>query len=120
MLGAWGEQQAVQFLKDNDYEILERNFRAFEGEIDVIAEKGGHIHFVEVKTRASMRCGSPEQSLNMNKQRRLLRAGFNYLDRHSIEGWSFQFDLIAVECTKARQLTRLTHYENIIGMDCLE
>ncbi|MGD8732125.1 MAG: YraN family protein [Anaerolineales bacterium] len=118
-LGSWGEKEAVHYLESKGYMILERNFNVLEGEIDVIAEKEDCIHFVEVKTRSSNRCGSPEQSLDLKKQRRLLRAGFEYLDRHLIEGWGFQFDLIAIECTPSREVIRLTHYQNVIGIDSI-
>ena len=51
LLGAFGEQRAALFLRENGYRILSANFRCEGGEIDVIAEKDGIICFVEVKTR---------------------------------------------------------------------
>lgn len=50
-LGAWGENLAVGFLERNGFEIVERNFYATVGEIDIVAQKSGDYYFVEVKTR---------------------------------------------------------------------
>lgn len=119
-IGSWGEERAVEFLRGHGYKILERNFRIWEGEIDVIAEKGGMIHFIEVKTRTSDRFGEPEESLVARKKRRLLRAGMEYLDSNSIQEGCYQFDLIAIKCSRARKLNRLSYYEDVIGLDVLE
>ncbi len=47
--GAQGEGIAVEFLVRKGFKILDRNFRRPWGEIDIIAEKGGSVRFVEVK-----------------------------------------------------------------------
>ena len=54
-----GEALAVAHLKARGYEILERNYRAVRGEIDLIAQDGDFIVFVEVKTRRSLKFGLP-------------------------------------------------------------
>lgn len=99
---------------------MERNFRVWEGELDVIAEKDGVVHFVDVKTRSSDRYGEPEESLIARKKRRLLRAGMEYLENTSIQEGCYQFDLIAIKCSRSRDLIRLSHYEDVIGLDVLE
>ncbi|MDF1498903.1 MAG: YraN family protein [Anaerolineales bacterium] len=119
-LGSWGEEQAVRFLLRNGYRVIERNFRVWEGEIDVITERDGRIVFVEVKTRSSDLFGSPEESLSSRKQIRLYRAGCRYLELKSLLDKPFQFDLIAIECTPSRQIERFTHYEDIVCLDSLE
>ena len=119
-LGAWGENKAAEYLCDHGYQILERNFRVWEGEIDLIAEKDEVIHFVEVKTRSSQRFGSPEESMHARKRARLLRAGFCYLEHNADQHVSFQFDLVAIECHPDQRIIRLTHYEDVVGMDTLE
>jgi putative endonuclease len=118
-LGLWGERRAVEYLLRDGYRILEKNFRVWEGEIDIIAEKDDAIVFVEVKTRSSRMFGSPEQSLVSKKQAALIRAGYKFLEKNQLMGRIHQFDLIAIECTANRKLTRLSHYENIIGGDML-
>ena len=52
-LGAWGEEQACLFLARQGFQVVERNFHATQGEIDIVAKKGGDYYFVEVKTRAA-------------------------------------------------------------------
>jgi len=52
-VGDWGEKQACLFLKRNGFTIVERNYHAVAGEIDIVAKKGGDYYFVEVKTRAA-------------------------------------------------------------------
>lgn len=51
--GADNEQRATEYLIDNGYSILERNFRNKTGEIDIIAQNDNLIVFVEVKYRSS-------------------------------------------------------------------
>lgn len=50
-VGAWGEEQAARFLERQGFEVVERNFHATVGEIDIVARKGDDFYFVEVKTR---------------------------------------------------------------------
>ena len=62
-LGAKGEDRAAQWYEDNGYEILERNWRRREGEIDLIVRRGRTVAFCEVKTRTSDRFGSGAESV---------------------------------------------------------
>lgn len=119
-LGSWGESKAAQYLVAHGYQILERNFNIWEGEIDLIVAKDDVIHFVEVKTRASVKFGSPEESMHARKRERLLRAGFRYLEEKAMEDVAFQFDLVAIVCDSNRRVVRLTHHEDVIGMDMIE
>lgn len=52
-LGAWGEDQACLFLARKGFRVIDRNFQTTQGEIDIVAIKGGDYYFVEVKTRAA-------------------------------------------------------------------
>ena len=52
-LGEWGEEQACLFLARKGFKVIDRNFQTTQGEIDVVAVKGGDYYFVEVKTRAA-------------------------------------------------------------------
>lgn len=52
-MGAWGEEQACRFLARKGYTVVDRNFYTTQGEIDIVATKGGDYYFVEVKTRAA-------------------------------------------------------------------
>ena len=58
-LGKKGEQLAVDFLVENSYDIMERNYRFDKAEVDIIAQKGDILAIVEVKTRSSLEFGNP-------------------------------------------------------------
>lgn len=93
-LGNFGEALAGQILAEKGYVILERNFRTRYGEVDLVAEDGEVLVFVEVKTRRSLSYGSGAEAVTRRKQQRLIRAALNYI--HS-RGWSnrpCRFDLL--------------------------
>src|SRR2546429_5774086 len=68
--GALGEEAAADLLRSGGYRIVARNHRCPRGEIDLIAEKGELLVFVEVRTRATGAFGGPEETVNQRKQRR--------------------------------------------------
>jgi putative endonuclease len=78
-LGADGEAIAAQWYEDHDYEILERNWRRREGEIDLIVRHGKTVAFCEVKTRSSDRFGTGAESVVEAKQRRIRRLAGRWL-----------------------------------------
>jgi putative endonuclease len=71
--GKKGESIAVSFLKKNGYEIIEKNYKVSGVEIDIIAKMGNTISFIEVKTRKSNDFGFPEEFVNREKSRRIIR-----------------------------------------------
>ncbi len=72
-LGRAGEDAAVAELERRGYRVMERNWRCRLGEIDVIAEHGGVIVFIEVKARRSTSFGAPAEAVDHRKARRLAR-----------------------------------------------
>jgi putative endonuclease len=78
-LGADGETIAAQWYADHGYEILERNWRRREGEIDLIVRTGKTVAFCEVKTRSSDRFGTGAESVVEAKQRRIRRLAGRWL-----------------------------------------
>ena len=68
-IGKHGEYVAVRHLRSSGYSVLETNYRAKGGEIDVVAEKNGTLVFVEVRARTSAILGSPEESLTLPSAR---------------------------------------------------
>jgi putative endonuclease len=94
-LGKQGEDAACQYLITLSYEILARNYRYAKAEIDIIAQVGATLVFVEVKTRSSTSYGHPEDSVTATKQRLLLDAMDNYLEEQKISSEP-RFDIIAV------------------------
>ena len=96
-LGSYGESLARQYLKDHGYRILEENFRNKLGEIDLIAQDGKTVCFVEVKTRQSLDQGQPYEAVNPWKIRKLSQMATFYLKHkyHSLEILS-RFDVISI------------------------
>ena len=99
-LGAEGEALAAQWYLDNGYEILERNWRRREGELDLIVRHGKTVVFCEVKTRSTDRFGSGVESVLDAKQRRIRRLAGRWLSELTpASGRSrvdVRFDVVAV------------------------
>jgi putative endonuclease len=79
VLGAEGEASAARWYEDNGYEVLDRNWRRREGEIDLIVRRGRTVVFCEVKTRTSDRYGTGAESVLEAKQRRIRRLASRWL-----------------------------------------
>lgn len=109
-LGALGEDAAVALLRSGGYRIVARNHRCPRGEIDVIAEKGDLLVFVEVRTRATSAFGGPEETVGARKQRRVIAAARDYLARRRGPAKAARFDVIAV--IDGPRGPSLTHFEN--------
>ena len=93
--GKKGEELAARFLKKSGYKILEKNFKKPYGEIDIIAQKGENIAFVEVKTRKSDIYGTPAEFVTAKKQLRLKKAAYAYIQKNNLDA-EFTFDIIEV------------------------
>ncbi len=95
-LGALGEGKACEFLLENGYEILERNFRCKAGEIDIIAMKDNVMVFVEVKTRTSTAFGMPSEAVNHKKQEKYFKTALYYINETGSRNTAFRFDIIEI------------------------
>lgn len=78
-LGVRGEEAAAQWYRSQGFEILERNWRCFEGEIDVIAADRTTVVFCEVKTRTSDRFADPALAVGYHKQAKVRTTAFRWL-----------------------------------------
>ena len=96
-IGSHGEVLAREYLKGQGYRILEENFRNKLGEIDLIAQDGKTICFIEVKTRQSLLQGHPYEAVNAWKIRKLSQLATSYLKYKfgSVEIFS-RFDVISI------------------------
>jgi putative endonuclease len=79
-VGDRGERIACDYLRERGFRIIDRNFSGVGGEIDIVAERAGEIHFIEVKTRTHEGRGSPLDSVTREKQRRIRRAAELWLN----------------------------------------
>ena len=96
-IGAFGEQAVTDFLIRKNIEVIERNWRIREGEIDIIAlNSSGVFSFIEVKTRSSVAFGSPFEAINRDKAHRMRRLALAWLATHGCLGCEYQIDVAAV------------------------
>ena len=95
-LGRAGENKAIEYLTKKGYKILQKNFKTYVGEIDVIAKDGEEIVFVEVKTRSSESYGSPGEAVDYKKQEKYVKVATEYLIRNKKEGANCRFDVIEI------------------------
>ena len=110
--GAEGEAFTVDWLRQNGFYIVERNWRYGHYEVDIIATRRGVMHFVEVKTRRKGGWQSAYDSIDEQKTRSLRRAAMAYRSMHRIRH-NIQFDLIAITVDSDNS-TSLEYVENII------
>lgn len=94
-IGDIGEDYVCGYLKENGYEILERNFTVRGGEIDIIASQGNKIAFVEVKTRKVGALTTGESAITYTKKQRLIKTAKVYLAKRNIKAFC-RFDVAVV------------------------
>ena len=70
-LGRWGEELAARYLSEHGYEVIDRNWRCSQGEIDIVARAEFGTAFIEVKTRSSLAFGHPFEAITDAKLARL-------------------------------------------------
>lgn len=95
-LGTQGERIAAAHLGSLGLTIETRNYRTRFGEVDIVARDGEETVFVEVRTKRSTAYGTPEESLTLRKQARLVKAAEQYLAERGLAGASWRVDLVAI------------------------
>ncbi len=94
--GQGAEHRAAAFLVDRGYAIVERNWRCKVGELDLIARDGDVLAFVEVRSRADDRHGSPLETVRAAKQRKVAQVAAAYLATHRPEARACRFDVVGI------------------------
>ncbi len=95
LIGAKGEDIAVNYLKNEGYNILHRNYKTPYGEADIIAKDGDSVVFIEVKTRTNNLFGQPFESVGFRKQERLKRIALFYL-KNTKSQIKLRFDVVSI------------------------
>ena len=116
-IGKFGEDVASKYLEKKGYKIKERNYRTFLGEIDIIGEYKGNIIFVEVKTRRSDKFGYPEEAINFNKQRKIIKNALCYLAKYHLWKKNCCFDVILISISNHKDIKRIKHIRNAFYLD---
>lgn len=105
--GAIGEALASKQMIRMGYEILERNYRAEGGEIDIIAKKDTYIVFTEVKYRTGREKGEPCEAVDRRKQEHIIRTAKVYIAEKELDG-DFRFDVAEVLEENGKKMFRYT------------
>lgn len=117
LTGRWGEDRAAEFLKKKGYKIIGRNFTCRMGEIDIIAEKGRYIAFVEVKTRKNDAFATAAEFVTASKQRRVAVAAELWLGQNPTKKQP-RFDVVEVYAPQGVLTAKpdIRHLEDAFGL----
>ena len=108
-LGRWGEAKAASALERRGWRILARNYRWGRREIDLVARRDGVLAFVEVKTRAGVGFGHPEEAVTAIKRREIEAVARDFVVRNRMEHLEIRFDVVAIVVGRGRRIQRFTH-----------
>ncbi len=95
-LGRRGEEIALEYFRRKGYKIIERGFRLFRGEIDIIGYDGPTLVFIEVKTRATTEFGFPEEAVTPAKQGQIRKIARGFLVERELGEPDCRFDVLAI------------------------
>ena len=95
-IGRDGEEIAAEYLRNNGYRIVEKNYKNRFGEIDVIAKDGNTVVFIEVKTRNTPSYGTPSSAVDSKKQQRIGKVALTYLTKKGLTQHPVRFDVVSI------------------------
>lgn len=111
-IGANYEQIAGEYLKTKGYEIIQYNFYSKSGEIDIVANHGGYLVFVEVKYRESNKNGHPLEAVSITKQKAISKCAAYYLKKNKISDIPVRFDVVGI---LGEQITLIQNAFDYVG-----
>lgn len=113
LTGAWGEAQAMAYLRKAGYEPVAANYRSRYGEIDLIVQNSRYLVFVEVKLRKNADFAQAMEFVDSRKQQRLRTTAELYLSEH----WTAlqpRFDVIEIYAPDGAKTVKpiIKHWED--------
>jgi putative endonuclease len=111
LFGQAGESAAEEYLRRKGYRILARNLRSSLGELDLVAEDGQVLVFVEVKARRTDAFGGAIHAVHHRKQEKLIQLAAQYLARHHIKNRLCRFDVVLLQGLNATA-PQIEHIQN--------
>ena len=114
-LGKKGEEIAEAYLRSKGYIILEKNYRRYRGEIDLIVKDKAYLVFVEVKTARSDTFGPPIYRVDKKKKRQLGKIAMAYYQENDLYDQDSRFDIVTV--TVSDQKTAVNHIQNAFWLE---
>ena len=110
-VGQEGESTAERYLRRKGYRIVARNLRSSVGELDIVAEDGQVLVFVEVKARRTDTFGGAIHAVHQRKQAKLIQLAAQYLARHHIKDRLCRFDVVLLQNAGAAA-PQIEHIQN--------
>ena len=102
-------------MKENGFEILERNYRYGHKEIDIIGKDKNTIAFVEVKTGRSKNFGAPQGWVTLRKQKSMIEVALDFIQKNDFRDFDFRFDVVAISLERGN--AKIEHIENAFMVD---
>jgi len=93
--GKKGEELALNFLENNGYKLIEKNFKSKFGEIDLIMKDGEVVVFVEVKYRLSEDYGSPKDAVTYEKMKKIIKTAEYFIVKNNLNSL-YRFDVVSI------------------------
>ena len=112
IIGRCGENIARAFLKKKGYNIIEQNYRTKYTEIDLIAKKNNILIFIEVRTKTNELYGTPEDTINYKKLKKLYSNANSYVGFKKWEG-EFRIDAVCIVMNEGGDIKKIEHYEGV-------
>lgn len=108
-IGKKAESLAALFLKQKNFEIIERNYYSESGEIDIIAKDRKNVwHFVEVKSkRLGSKFGTPEEAVDEVKQKRIIKTVEVYLEENRLDDVKVSLDIVVIVFNRYYRVVRI-------------
>jgi putative endonuclease len=101
--GTVGEKMAEEYLIENNYAIITKNFRYKRlGEIDIIARDNGFVCFIEVKTRSTLEYGLPIEAVSFRKQENIRKLASIFICKNNLHNANIRFDVVEVYVRKEK------------------
>jgi len=101
-IGTFGENEAVEYLINNGFEIITRNYRYGRlGELDIISREKGVLVFTEVKTRSNSLYGTPAEAVDNKKQTNIKKLSLIYMSSIKQKNLNIRYDVIEVLVNKS-------------------
>jgi len=114
-VGSLGEQIAAEHLRAKGYRVLERNVRLAQGEIDIVAQDGDVLAFVEVRTKRGSQMGPLEESIPERKKQKLRQLVDLYLQTRQINGAQIRIDAVLIDMGPDGSPRRIELIKDAIG-----
>jgi putative endonuclease len=114
LVGIWGEEFACNYLGQKGYNIVDRNIKISNQEIDILAFYEDCLVIIEVKTKLASYPGRAEDMMSHNKIKNLKVAARMLVKKNRVKYRAMRFDLVALDVNKFAKTVKVRHYKDII------